>query len=151
MQLEEAKEILNENGYLLEEYTEQDIKDFIYEIADEIESYLKKCKYLKGEIWEFEFDYIDEGEGSIMVQFNKVCVPVSVNYKEIRPGTKLFTYRYDSNTRDWEFRDHDSSKRIIKKTGDRLNMRNYTIEVLEDMDNELGYELQQRSIEKNGI
>jgi 3-dehydroquinate dehydratase len=141
MELKEAKQILNKNGYyLLEEYTEQDIKDFIYEIADEIERYLKKCKYLKGEIWEFEFDYIDEGEGSIMVKFNK-----------IRPDTKLFTYRYDSTTRDWEFRDHDSSKRIIKKTGDRLNMINYTIEVLEDMDNELGYELQQRSIEKNGI
>jgi len=43
MNLTEAKEILNENGYLLEEYTEQDIKDFIYEIADEIESYLKNA------------------------------------------------------------------------------------------------------------
>jgi len=84
-----------------------------------------------------------------MVNFNKVCVPVSVNYKEIRPGAKLFTYRYDSNTRDWEFRDNfDYSKRFIKKTGDKSNMRNYTIEVLEDMDNELGYELQHRSIEK---
>jgi len=147
MDLLEAKKTLRAHGYTLlkenegtlSESTNKEIEKFAVYMVDEIERYLEGCEFLEGTI---------DGKPTfhknriiISVYFPQTRWPTGPNSAEIRPQTKHFQYTFnifDLNDA-WTF---DDGSRF--RYGNKLNMRNYTIETLEDMDNQLGWELQKQ-------
>ena len=135
MDLLEAKKTLRDHGYtLLKE--NHDFTSFAYFLEDEIERYLDGCEFLEGRI-EKDKTVADPDHVMIKVVFNKVRFPTGPNSAELRPSIRYFNYYDDHGT--WKF---DDGSRY--RTGSKLNMRNYTIETLEDLDNQLGWELQKQ-------
>ena len=146
MDLLEAKKTLRAHGYTLlkessyldnptlTEEEKKDVEDFADYMVDEIERYLEGCEFLEGTI--------DKGKPS--VRNNHIIISVYFpktrwSAGEIRQQLVHFQYTYDKKEGYWTF---DDGNRY--RGGTKLNLRNYTIETLEDMDNQLGWELQKQ-------
>lgn len=146
MDLLEAKKTLRAHGYTLlkessyldnptlTEEEKKDVEDFADYMVDEIERYLEGCEFLEGTI--------DKGKPS--VRNNHIIISVYFpktrwNAGEIRQQLVHFQYTYNQKEGNWTF---DDGNRY--RGGTKLNLRNYTIETLEDMDNQLGWELQKQ-------
>lgn len=89
---------------------------------------------------------IDKGKPNIFknriiidVYFPQTRWPTGPNTVEIRPQTKHFQYVFNPQNGAWTF--YDGTR---YKHGYEVDMRNLTIETLEDMDNQLGWELQKQ-------
>lgn len=135
MDLLEAKKTLRDHGYtLLKE--NKDFTEWAYYLESEIERYLEGCEFLEGRI-DKKQTVAQPDHVMIKVVFDKVRFPTGPNTAELRPSVRYFNYYDDNGT--WKF---DDGSRY--RTGNKLNMRNYTIETLEDMDNQLGWELQKQ-------
>ncbi|HQQ39712.1 MAG TPA: hypothetical protein PKY72_05385 [Bacilli bacterium] len=144
MDLLEAKKTLRAHGYTLLKENEESLSDsikkdieyFAYYMVDEIERYLEGCEFLEGTI-----DGKPAIHGNriiISVYFPQTRWPTGPKSVEIKPQTKHFQYLFNPQNA-WTF---DDGSRF--RHGHKLNMRNYTIETLEDMDNQLGWELQKQ-------
>ena len=146
MDLLEAKKTLRAHGYTLlkeneetlSDSTKKDIEEFADYMVDEIERYLEGCEFLEGTI--------DKGKPTvhgnriiISVYFPKTRWPSGPNSVEIKPQLKHFQYVFNPHNGAWSF--YDGSR---YRHGHKLNMRNYTIETLKNMDNQLGWELQKQ-------
>lgn len=144
MDLLEAKKTLRAHGYTLlkeneetlSDSTKKDIEDFAAYMVDEIERYLEGCEFLEGTI--------DKGKPTvhgnhiiISVYFPQTRWSDGPNSSKIKYQLKHFQYTFNPQNGAWSF---DDGSRY--RHGNKLNMRNYTIETLEDMDNQLGWELQ---------
>ena len=145
MDLLEAKKTLRAHGYKLLKENEETlsdsikkaIEDFAYDMIDEIESYLEGCEFLEGTIDGKPNIY--KNNVIISVYFPQTRFPTGPNTVEIKPQTKHFKYVFYPHNGAWTF---DDGSRF--KHGYKLNMRNYTIETLKNMDNQLGWELQKQ-------
>lgn len=146
MDLLEAKKTLRAHGYTLlkeneetlSDSTKKDIEEFAFYMVDEIERYLEGCEFLEGTI--------DKGKPTvygnriiISVYFPQTRWPTGPNSVEIKPQIKHFKYEFNPQNGAWSF---DDGSRY--RHGNRLNVRNYTIETLEDLDTQLGWELQKQ-------
>lgn len=135
MDLLEAKKTLRAHGYkLLKE--NKDFTLFAYLLEDEIEKYLEGCEFLEGMI-DKDKTVAQPDHIIIKVHFHKVRIPTGPNSAELRPTVRYFNY-YD-NHGTWKF--YDGSK---YRMGNKQNMIEYTIETLEDLDTQLGWELQKQ-------
>ena len=143
MDLLEAKKTLRAHGYTLlkesdgtlSDTTQKDIEDFAEYMVNEIEKYLGKCKYLEGTI-DKEKPLVRGNRIIISVYFPQTRWPTGPKSVELRHQLKHFQYSFNAHNGNWTF--FDGSR---YKHGYKNNMRNYTIETLEDMDNQLGWEL----------
>lgn len=147
MDLLEAKKTLRAHGYkLLKEKEEtlsdstkkkKDIEDFADDMVDEIENYLEGCEFLEGTIDGKPKIY--KNHIIIDVYFPQTKWPTGPNTVEIRPQTKHFQYVFNPQNGTWIF--YDGTR---YKHGYKVDMRSYTIETIENIDNQLGWELQKQ-------
>lgn len=146
MDLLEAKKTLRAHGYTLlkeneetlSDSTKKELEDFADDMVDEIERYLEGCEFLEGTIDKGK-PFVHGNRIIISVYFPQTRWPSGPNSVEIKPQLKHFQYVFDPHIGTWSF---DDGSRY--RHGHKLNMRNYTIETLEDMDNQLGWELQKQ-------